>query len=120
MRAEGVSVGPDLNNLVHRDYASVLRDIVEPNAVINPDAVGYVATMKNGTTAVGTRTGENDGELTLTQPGGQSLKLLKKDITKVEPMAVSLMPTGIDKTLSKEELRDLLTYLLTEQSKAAK
>ncbi len=120
MRAEGFAVGPDLNNLVHRDYASVLRDIVEPNAVINPDAVGYVATLKNGGSAVGTRTGENEEELTLTQPGGQAAKLAKKDIVKVEPMAVSLMPTDIDKTLSKEELRDLMTFLLTEEPKPSK
>ena len=29
-------------------------------------------------------------------------------------MSVSLMPAGLDKTLSKEEMRDLMTYLLTE------
>jgi hypothetical protein len=30
-------------------------------------------------------------------------------------MAVSLMPPGLDKTLTQEELRDLMTYLLSER-----
>ena len=30
------------------------------------------------------------------------------------PLAQSLMPAGLDKTLSAEELRDLMTYLLNE------
>ncbi len=115
LRGEGVTVGPDLNNLVHRDYASVLRDIVDPSAVINPDAVGYVVTLKNGEAFAGTRAGETAETLTLAQPGGQNACLKRTDIAKVEPMTVSLMPPGFDKMLSKEELRDLMTYLLTEK-----
>ena len=41
LRGEGAIVGPDLSNLIHRDPASVLRDIKEPNAAINPDYVAY-------------------------------------------------------------------------------
>jgi len=28
---------PDLSNLFHRDYASVLKDVTQPSAAINPD-----------------------------------------------------------------------------------
>ena len=114
LRGDGVPVGPDLSNLVHRDYYSVLKDIADPNAMINPDAVGYTVTMKDGSAVVGTRVGETDAELQIAQPGGAIAKLKKADISKTEPMTVSLMPAGLDKALSKEELRDLMTYLLTE------
>ena len=103
---------------MHRDYASVLKDITDPNATINPDAVGYTVTLKDGTAAVGTRLGETDSELQIAQPGGAVAKLRKADIAKTEPMTVSLMPPGLDKALSKEELRDLMTYLLTEPGPA--
>jgi len=33
----GGEIGPDLSNLVHRDYASVLRDVTQPSFAINPD-----------------------------------------------------------------------------------
>jgi len=120
LRGEGVRVGPELGNLVHRDYASVLKDIAEPSAMINPDAVGYVVTGKDGTAVVGTRLAETEDELQIAQPGGVVAKLKKADISKTEPMTVSLMPAGLDKVLTPEELRDLMTYLLTEQPAAAK
>ncbi|MBI3880870.1 MAG: c-type cytochrome [Verrucomicrobia bacterium] len=119
LRGEGFVVGPDLNNLVHRDYASVLRDIVEPSAAINPDAVGYTVTLKQGEPVTGTRVGENEDTLSIAQAGGKTARLKKTDIVKVEPMTLSLMPEGIDKALTPAELRDLMTYLLTEKTAQA-
>ncbi|MBI5773333.1 MAG: c-type cytochrome [Verrucomicrobia bacterium] len=116
LRGEGFAVGPDLNNLVHRDYASVLRDLAEPSAAINPDAAGYTVTLAKGEPVSGTRTGENEDTLSIAQAGGKTARLKKKDIVKVEPMTLSLMPEGIDKALTPAELRDLMTYLLTEKA----
>ena len=118
LRGEGFAVGPDLNNLVHRDYASVLRDIAEPNAAINPDAVAYTVTLRQGEPVTGVRTGESTDTLNIAQAGGQVAKLKKANIAKVEPMTISLMPEGLDKTLTPAELRDLMTYLLTESVSA--
>lgn len=114
LRGDGFRVGPELSNLPHRDYASVLKDIADPNAAINPDAVGYIVTRKDGTAVTGTRTGETAEEIQIAQPGGAIAKLKKSDIATTEPMQTSLMPAGLDKTLSAEELRDLMTYLLLE------
>jgi len=114
LRGEGVRVGPELSNLAQRDYASVLRDIVDPNAMINPDAVGYVVTLRDGTSVVGTRLAETEAELQIAQPGGAVAKLKKSEINKTEPMTVSLMPVGLDKAHTPEELRDLMTFLLTD------
>lgn len=119
LRGEGKRVGPELGNLVHRDYASVLLDIAEPNAAINPDGVGYVVTLKNGESFVGTRLGESAYELQLAQVGGGVAKIKKSDIAKTEPMPVSLMPPGLEKTLTPPELRDLMAYLLTIPASAA-
>jgi len=116
LRGQGVVVGPDLSNLVHRDYASVLADIANPSAAINPDAVGYTVTRSDGQVIVGTRTAETSEELQISQPGGTIARLRKADVAKIEPLPVSLMPVGLDKMLSPTELRDLMTYLLTEPS----
>lgn len=119
LRGEGFAVGPDLNNLVHRDYASVLRDIAEPSAAINPDAVSYTVTVKRSEPITGTRIGENEDSVSIAQAGGKIAKLKKADIVKIEPMTLSLMPEGLDKALTPAELRDLMTYLLTETANAA-
>ncbi len=114
-RGEGVAVGPDLSNLIHRDYASVLHDIMEPSAAINPDAIGYVVTSQDGTTTTGTRVGETSAELLIAQPGGAVARLLKAAVVKSEPMSLSLMPAGLEQALTKEELRDLMAFLLTSE-----
>lgn len=115
LRGEGVRVGADLGNLVHRDYESVLRDIVDPNATINPDAVGYTAVLKSGKVVSGVRGGETSDELYLTSSGGTTTLLKKLDIEEIVPMRQSLMPDNIIKSLSSDEIRDLMTYLLTER-----
>ena len=112
IRGEGVNVGPDLSNLIHSDFASLLKNIVEPSASINPDAVGYTVVLRDASVIIGTRQRETADELDIAQPGGAVAKLKKADIIKTEPMTVSLMPAGLDKILSKDELRDLMTFLL--------
>ena len=99
---------------MHRDYASVLRDITDPSAAINPDAAGYTVTLKDGSGVVGTRLAETADELQIAQPGGAIARLRKSEITKIEPLPISLMPAGLEKALTPGELRDLMTYLLIE------
>jgi glucose/arabinose dehydrogenase/cytochrome c553 len=43
---EGGTIGPDLSNLAHRDYESVVRDIRHPSFAINPDFVTYTVLTK--------------------------------------------------------------------------
>lgn len=118
LRGVGAKVGPDLANQAHRDYASLLKDIADPNATINPDAVAYQVTTNDGAVVIGTRVSETDVDLSIAQPGGVVATLKKSTITRSEPLKTSLMPPGLDKTLSATELRDLMTYLLREKPPA--
>lgn len=117
LRGDGKRVGPELGNLIYRDYASVLRDISDPNASINPDAVGYTIVTKDNNTVVGTRLVESAVAIHIAQIGGAVAKIQKADIVRSDPLPVSLMPPGLDKTLTPEELRDLMTFLLTTSPK---
>ena len=79
-------------------------------------------TCRDGSIVTGTRVGETKDELQIAQPGGKVAKLEKSTIVTAEAMAVSLMPPGLDKALTPDELKDLMTYLLTapEQAGAGK
>jgi len=48
IHGEGGTIGADLSNLIYRDYASVLRDITEPSAAINPEHISYNVELKDG------------------------------------------------------------------------
>src|SRR5205807_386575 len=60
IHGQGGAIGPDLGNLVHRDYESVLRDVAEPSFAINPDYITYLVTLKNGRLLTGSLRTEGD------------------------------------------------------------
>lgn len=113
VRGEGGAVGPDLSNLIHRDYASVLRDIRFPSAAINPDHLTYLVELSDGRTFTGVVKQET-GKLRIVDTSGNE-KIVKRSLVEsMTPATVSTMPEGVDKLLGPEKLRDLLTFLLTE------
>jgi putative heme-binding domain-containing protein len=112
LNSEGSRVGPDLSNLVHRDYASVVKDIVDPSATINPNHVGYVITLKSGDMLASVVLEDNTHTILLATPGGLPRLVPKSDIAEMKPMPVSLMPTGLDHALGPQGLKDLLTFLM--------
>lgn len=114
MNGEGHAVGPDLSNTVHREYAAVMRDITDPGATINPDAVAYQVTLKDGTAVVGTRVGETAEELKLAAPGGNVTAVKKSAVKESSALPMSLMPPGLLGTLNEQEVKDLMTFLLTK------
>ncbi len=113
VQGTGGLIGPDLSNLIHRDYDSVLRDIRLPSAALNPDYLSYQVNLKDGRALTGTLRGEGD-KLWVGNGEGKEFAIAKGDIDKLAPSAISIMPEGLDKKLTAEELRDLLTFLLTE------
>ena len=106
------AIGPDLRNLVHRDYASVVRDIANPSFAINPDYIGHTVELKDGRLLTGVLRTVNN-QLLLGDPTGKTTILEKDSIESLTPSRASVMPQGIAEKLTSQQMRDLLTYLLT-------
>jgi putative heme-binding domain-containing protein len=113
VRGAGGNAGPDLSNLAHRDYASVLKDIVQPSAAINPDHVAYNIELKDGSDALnGVPAGGDDSVLLLADATGRFTPVARKNIRSMKPSTLSLMPEGLLMALSEKQRKDLLTFLL--------
>lgn len=110
----GGVIGPDLSNLVHRDHASVLRDIVEPSAAINPDRIAYVIELKDGTSVGGIILEDTADAIVLGDAGGGRRTIPRATIAVMKASALSLMPEGLWQNLNAQQQRDLMTFLLTE------
>jgi putative heme-binding domain-containing protein len=109
---QGAAIGPDLTNLIHRDYASVLRDVTQPSFAINPDFASSVYELTDGRVFTGaSRT--IDAKLHIADKDGKVTVISPSDIESVQASKTSIMPDGLVKDLGEEKLRDLLTYLLT-------
>jgi putative heme-binding domain-containing protein len=113
INGRGSDIGPDLSNLVHRDYPSVLRDIEKPSFAINPDHLTYAIHLKDGRTLTGV-VKTAGGRLRVGDTKGVVTEIARDDVEEMTPSAVSTMPEGLPKELGPERMRDLMTFVLTE------
>jgi putative heme-binding domain-containing protein len=120
IHGEGGSIGANLSNLIYRDYASVLRDITEPSAAINPEHISYNVELKDGSIETGVLLKNNHEEVVLGQVTGQSITIPKTNVANMKASAVSLMPEGLLKTLNAQQQKDLMTFLLTVSKETKK
>jgi putative heme-binding domain-containing protein len=109
---QGEFVGPDLSNLPHRDYASVLRDIEQPSFAINPDHLAHTVQLDDGRVLTGILRHRNDQTQLIDMQGNVTI-IADGTIEATSPSTKSIMPEGLPKLLGEDQMRDLLTFLLT-------
>jgi putative heme-binding domain-containing protein len=112
IRGEGMALGPDLSNLIHRDRESVVHDILQPSATINPDQTGTLVTLEDGTVLAGIVRSLADDPLVLALPAGEKLEIPRARVRTIEALETSLMPAGLGDEWSDDQMEDLLTFLL--------
>jgi putative membrane-bound dehydrogenase-like protein len=112
---EGHAVGPDLFDIRRQTKANILFHIVNPDAEIAPAFTAYLAEAKDGRILSGILVGDTATSITLRGPLGVESSLLRSDLAKLEALPGSLMPTGLEAGLTKQQLADLLAYLKGEK-----
>ena len=111
VHGEGGQVGPNLSNLIHRDYDSVVRDIRNPSYAINPDLISYTVETKSGQVFTGVLQGDGP-TLTINDSAGNATKLASDDVAHIQASPVSVMPADLAAKMTDEQFRDLIAYLL--------
>jgi putative heme-binding domain-containing protein len=115
LEREGHAVGPDLFDIRRQTKENILFHIVNPDAEIAPAFTAYLAEAKDGRILSGILVGDTPTSITLRGPLGVEASLLRADLAKLEALPGSLMPTGLEAGLSKQQLADLLAYLKGEK-----
>ncbi len=111
VQGRGGWIGPDLSNLVHRDYASVLRDITLPSFAINPDHGAVNVLLDDGRVLTG-RVRPNGDSLRIGDIKGVETEVPRASVEEMRPAQLSLMPEGLPKAIGPAGIRDLMTFLL--------
>lgn len=111
VHGEGGQVGPNLSNLIHRDYDSVARDIRHPSYAINPDFISYTVETKSGQVFTGVLQGDGP-TLTINDSAGNATKLASDDVAHIQASPVSVMPADLAAKITDEQFRDLVAFLL--------
>ena len=110
---QGGNFGPDLTNI---GEIRSLHDILE--AILYP---GASFAREHETSKVITKTASYTGiikeqlaeALVVETAPGQRVRIQRAEITGIEPQSTSMMPPGLDKLLTTDELSDLMAYLIS-------
>jgi putative heme-binding domain-containing protein len=107
----GVRVGPDIADTRTKTREALLGDILNPNQAIDGNYINYVVSTKDGTVHNGTIAAETSSSLTLRRAENQTDVILRQDIDEIRSTGQSLMPEGLEQSISVAEMADLLTFL---------
>lgn len=107
----GHEVGPEIGDLRTKTPEMILLDILDPNAAIDSNYVNYNITLKSGKQLTGLIATETASSITLKRAENQTETVLRQDIDEIQSSGTSLMPEGLEKAVSIEDMADLLYYL---------
>ena len=107
----GVEVAPNISDSRVKTQAQLLTDILDPNRAIDNNYFSYTLVDKAGTVATGIISAETSSSVTLKQPEGKTLTVLRSDIEQLKPNGVSLMPVGFEKQLSVAQMADVISFV---------
>lgn len=110
--SQGHDVGPHLSTVAHLTAEEVLVSILDPNREVSPNYLDYLVTREDGRVTSGMIAAESAVSLTLRRSGGVEETVLRRDLDAVQSTGRSLMPEGLEKRLTPQEVADLLALLL--------
>ena len=112
--AEGARVGPELTGIRNQPGEALLLHILVPDFEILPGYMSYEVETKDGRTLSGLLAAETPASVTLRRALGEEDTIARANIARFSSTSLSLMPSELEKTMTKQELADLLGFLKDE------
>lgn len=109
--AGGVAFGPDLGTIRNRRPESIMGDILDPNFSIADGYDLWQIELSSGESAQGLISSETPSALTLSNYGGQKRVIARKDIKSLKTLGMSSMPVGLEASIDKQQMADLLAFI---------
>lgn len=112
LRDKGYDVGPNLATVTNRTPVQLVDHILDPNLEILPTFLEYTIVLNDGRTANGLIASETATSITLKRAEGVIQTIPRDEIDEIKSTGKSLMPEGLEQKISKEEMSNLIAYLL--------
>lgn len=114
IKDRGGLVGPDLSQIARiRSPRHLAEAVLLPSATLANGFESYSLATDSGRTLTGLIRRESATAVHLVSTDGTEVRVPRDEIEEIAPSSVSIMPQGLDKQLSREQLRDLIAFLRT-------
>lgn len=107
----GSQVAPDLASVKNKSDADLLVSILDPNREAQPNFNVYTVVTNQGRVYNGIIAAESAGSITLKRAEGKQDVILRSSIDQMIATGLSLMPAGLEKDLSKQDLADVIAFV---------
>lgn len=111
--ADGGQIGPNLSGVGAMGIEAILRNLLTPNAAMEPGYRIYRVARKNGDLIDAFFVSEDRDAVVVRQPTGGDQRIPRHEIESTRYIRRSLMPEGLLEALPDAQAADLLAYLLT-------
>ncbi|MCC6884338.1 MAG: c-type cytochrome [Verrucomicrobiales bacterium] len=115
---EGGAIGPDLTSVAGKfSPHDLLESIIDPSKEISDQYGAMVFTRNDGSQVVGRVMNMNGDSVQVNTDmlaPGDTVNIDRKDLKDISPSTVSMMPPGMLYTMTKDDVLDLLAYLLSK------
>jgi putative membrane-bound dehydrogenase-like protein len=111
----GVDVGPNLATVAGRSAEDLLVPILDPNREVAPNYLNYNVATQSGRILSGIIAEESTASLMLKRAEGASDVVPRDQIERIASTGISLMPEGLEKGLSHQDLADLIAFVRSIQ-----
>jgi len=109
---QGKKVGPDLTGSNRKNLDYLLENILDPSATVAADFRMAVFQLTDGRVVSGVVIEQTDRTLTV-QSQTNPVTFQRSDVEATQTTSQSLMPDGILKPFSREQIADLVAYLMS-------
>lgn len=110
--AMGVDVGPPLSDVKVKPPEGLLSDILDPNRMFEARWSAYAIETNDGRALSGLIQSETSDSVVLAMMGGAKETISRSDIKEMKSLDRTLMPDGLEAAITKEQMSDLLAFLL--------
>ncbi|RYD32277.1 MAG: hypothetical protein EOP86_16055 [Verrucomicrobiaceae bacterium] len=111
VNGEGGMIGPNLSSVGAMGTEAILRNILTPNAAMEPGYRVFRAELTDGAITEGFLASRDENAIVLRLPGTEDQRIPADRIRKAGFTKRSLMPEGLELTVTPEQWTDLFAWL---------
>ena len=115
IHGQGQEVGPDITANGRASYEQLLSNVFDPSLVIGAAYQARQVVTADGRVLTGLVSEENDQRVVLKLQGGKVETMAREEIDEMTVSPLSMMPEGLEKQLTPEELSDLFAFLVLDR-----
>lgn len=111
VKGQGGQIGPNLSSAGAMGTESLLRNILTPNAAMEPGYRVYRAELSDGSLREGFLAAQDETAIVMRLPGSEDQRIPRDQIRRGSFTKRSLMPEGLEMSFTPEQWTDLFAWL---------